>query len=131
MSSRPTSIEITAQFPLKRRVKVAFDAGNGTAGPVISAMLQKLNVDPVELFFEMDGHFPNHHPDPTVPKNLDHLIEAVRSHQAELGIAFDGDSDRIGAVDEQGDGDLRRSADDRSTAAKSCPANPAPPSSAR
>ena len=94
--------EITGQFQFERRVRVVFDAGNGAAGPVVHRMMEKLNVDPVELFFEMDGRFPNHHPDPTVPKNLEALIASVKEHGAELGIAFDGDSDRIGAVDEKG-----------------------------
>ncbi len=94
--------EIAGQFRWARRVKVVLDAGNGTAGPVMSRLLEKLNCDPVELFFDMDGRFPNHHPDPTVEKNLVHLTEAVRREGAELGIAFDGDSDRIGAVDETG-----------------------------
>ncbi len=86
-----------------RRLKVVLDAGNGTAGPVMHRLLQRLNVDSIELYFDMDGRFPNHHPDPTVPGNLSHLQEAVRANQADLGIAFDGDSDRIGAVDESGD----------------------------
>ena len=86
-----------------RRLKVVLDAGNGTAGPVMHRLLQRLNVDPIELYFDMDGHFPNHHPDPTVPANLNHLQEAVRANHADLGIAFDGDTDRIGAVDENGD----------------------------
>jgi phosphomannomutase/phosphoglucomutase len=94
--------EIPSQFQFKRRVKVVFDGGNGVAGPVMHRMLQKLNVDAVELFFDMDGRFPNHHPDPTVPANLNALIAAVKEHKAELGVAFDGDSDRIGAVDETG-----------------------------
>ena len=94
--------EVASQFRLNRRVKLVADAGNGTAGPVIHRILEKLNVDAAELFFEMDGKFPNHHPDPTVPANLFHLIEKVRETGAELGIAFDGDSDRIGAVDEHG-----------------------------
>ena len=101
--------EIAAQFPLKRRIKVVADAGNGTAGPVIHRIFEKLNIDVTELFFDMDGHFPNHHPDPTVPANLAHLIAKVRETGADLGIAFDGDSDRIGAVDEHGNviyGDL-------------------------
>lgn len=95
--------EIASQFQFDRRVKVVFDAGNGTAGPVMKRIAAKLNVEAVELFFEMDGRFPNHHPDPTVPRNLRHLIAAVRENRAELGIAFDGDSDRIGAVDENGE----------------------------
>ncbi len=101
--------EIAAQFQLSRRIKVVADAGNGTAGPVIHRIFEKLNLDVTELYFEMDGHFPNHHPDPTVPANLAHLIAKVRETGAELGIAFDGDSDRIGAVDELGNvvyGDL-------------------------
>jgi phosphomannomutase/phosphoglucomutase len=94
--------EIAAMFDWKRRIKVVIDSGNGTAGPAMSAILKKLNCDPVELFFEMDGRFPNHHPDPTVEKNLQHLKDAVQQHGAELGIAFDGDTDRIGAIDEKG-----------------------------
>jgi phosphomannomutase/phosphoglucomutase len=101
--------EIASQFQLKRRVKLVADAGNGTAGPVIHRIFERINVDVTELFFEMDGKFPNHHPDPTVPANLFHLIEKVRQTGADLGIAFDGDADRIGAVDEHGNviyGDL-------------------------
>lgn len=94
--------EITSQFHFERRIKVVLDAGNGTAGPVMHRVLEKLNCEPTELFFEMDGRFPNHHPDPTVPKNLDHLIAAVAEKGAELGIAFDGDADRIGAIDDKG-----------------------------
>lgn len=94
--------EIASQFQFSRRVKVVIDAGNGTAGPAMSRLLAKLNVDAKELFFEMDGTFPNHHPDPTVEKNLDHLKKAVAGFGAELGIAFDGDADRIGAIDEKG-----------------------------
>jgi phosphomannomutase / phosphoglucomutase len=94
--------EIAVQFQFPRRVKVVLDAGNGTAGPVVHRLLKKLNVEPVELFFEMDGRFPNHHPDPTVPANLRDLAKAVRKEKAELGIAFDGDADRIGALDENG-----------------------------
>jgi phosphomannomutase/phosphoglucomutase len=98
----PYCEEIAGQFNLQRRIKVVFDGGNGVAGPVMHHLLAKLNADAVELFFEMDGRFPNHHPDPTVPSNLDALVAAVKAHGAELGIAFDGDSDRIGAVDEHG-----------------------------
>ncbi len=94
--------EISAQFRLPRRLKVVADAGNGTAGPVIRRILEKLNCETTELFFEMDGRFPNHHPDPTQPENLRQLVAAVLANQADLGLAFDGDSDRIGAVDEQG-----------------------------
>src|SRR5450755_2274862 len=70
--------EIAAQFHFDRRIKIAADAGNGTAGPVIHRIFEKLNVEVTELFFEMDGAFPNHHPDPTMPANLRQLIEKVR-----------------------------------------------------
>lgn len=94
--------EVAGQFRFDRRIRVALDAGNGTAGPVMHRVLEKLNVEAVELFFDMDGRFPNHHPDPTVPENLKHLNAAVAKQGADLGIAFDGDADRIGAVDEKG-----------------------------
>jgi phosphomannomutase/phosphoglucomutase len=94
--------EISSQFKFERRIKVVADGGNGTAGPVMHRVFEKLNCEATELFFDMDGRFPNHHPDPTVPKNLEHLIGAVKSKNAELGVAFDGDADRIGAVDEKG-----------------------------
>lgn len=93
---------IASLFDWKRKVKVVVDAGNGTAGPAMTKLLRKLNVDATELYFEMDGNFPNHHPDPTVEANLHLLQEAVKREGAELGIAFDGDADRIGAVDENG-----------------------------
>jgi phosphomannomutase / phosphoglucomutase len=86
-----------------RRLKVVLDAGNGTAGPVMHQLLERLNIEATELFFDMDGRFPNHHPDPTVMTNLRQLQEAVKTQGADLGIAFDGDADRIGAVDENGE----------------------------
>jgi len=94
--------EVTAQFRFPRRVRVVVDSGNGCGGPAMHRILERLNVEATEMFFEMDGRFPNHHPDPTVPENLEALIAKVRETGAELGIAFDGDTDRIGAVDEQG-----------------------------
>ena len=94
--------EISSFFRFERPVRVVLDAGNGTAGPVMHQILERLGCDAVELYFEMDGNFPNHHPDPTVVKNLDDLVKAVREHKAELGLAFDGDADRLGAVDENG-----------------------------
>ena len=94
--------QVASQFQFPRRVRVVVDAGNGTGGPVMHRILELLNVDATEMFFEMDGHFPNHHPDPTVPKNLEALIAKVRDTKADLGIAFDGDTDRIGAIDDQG-----------------------------
>ncbi len=94
--------DVCSRIRLSRRVKVVLDAGNGTAGPVMHRILERLNCEAVELYFDMDGRFPNHHPDPTVEKYLSDLIAAVRREKAELGIAFDGDADRIGAVDENG-----------------------------
>lgn len=94
--------EVASQFHWARRLKVVLDAGNGTAGPTMHRLLERLNCEAIELFFDMDGTFPNHHPDPTVPANLKDLIGAVKQHGAELGIAFDGDADRIGAIDENG-----------------------------
>jgi phosphomannomutase / phosphoglucomutase len=94
--------EVASQFRFDRRVKVVIDAGNGAAGPTMHRLLEKLNIDATELFFDMDGRFPNHHPDPTVEMNLEDLKRAVAESGAELGIAFDGDGDRIGAVDEKG-----------------------------
>ncbi len=95
--------EIASQFSFERRIRVVADSGNGTAGPVMHRLLAKLNVEVREMFYEPDGNFPNHHPDPTVPANLQHLIDAVKADKADLGIAFDGDADRIGAVDENGE----------------------------
>src|ERR1700722_576177 len=94
---------VAPQFQFTRRIKVVADAGNGTAGPLLHRLLKRLNCEATELFFNMDGHFPNHHPDPTVPANLKYLQDAVKEQHADLGIAFDGDSDRIGAVDENGE----------------------------
>jgi len=83
-------------------LKVVLDSGNGTAGLAAPEIIRAMGCEVIELYSEPDGRFPNHHPDPTVPKNLSVLIETVRTAKADLGIAFDGDSDRIGVVDEQG-----------------------------
>ncbi|HEY7585839.1 MAG TPA: phosphomannomutase/phosphoglucomutase [Candidatus Deferrimicrobiaceae bacterium] len=87
---------------IPRRLKVVVDAGNGTASEVAPGLFRDMGMDVVELFCEMDGRFPNHFPDPTVPENLRFLIEAVRKHGADVGVGYDGDADRIGAVDEKG-----------------------------
>jgi phosphomannomutase/phosphoglucomutase len=87
---------------LPRKIKAVVDAGNGTASAVAPGLFRDLGVEVVELFCEMDGRFPNHFPDPTVPENLRFLIRAVREHGADVGVAYDGDADRIGAVDEKG-----------------------------
>jgi phosphomannomutase/phosphoglucomutase len=84
------------------RLKVVLDSGNGTAGLAAPEIIRAMGCEVIELFSEPDGKFPNHHPDPTVPKNLVALIDAVRTQKADAGIAFDGDADRIGVVDEKG-----------------------------
>jgi phosphomannomutase / phosphoglucomutase len=88
--------------PLKRKLKVVLDAGNGTASTVAPELFSRLGAHVVPLFCTLDGRFPNHHPDPTVIENLQALIGAVQQEKADFGIAFDGDSDRIGLVDERG-----------------------------
>jgi phosphomannomutase len=85
-----------------RPLHVVWDAGNGATGEALQAMTARLAGRHELLFADIDGRFPNHHPDPTVPENLTHLIAAVRRGGADLGIAFDGDGDRIGVVDGQG-----------------------------
>jgi len=86
--------------PFKRRVVV--DAGNGAGGPVAEEIYKRLGFEVVPLFCEPDGRFPNHHPDPTIPENLEAMISKMRDVSADLGIAFDGDADRIGVVDSEG-----------------------------
>lgn len=88
--------------PLVRPVRVVVDCGNGVASLAAEDVLTRIGAEVIPLYCESDGTFPNHHPDPTVPENLVDLQETVRRHEAELGIAFDGDGDRIGAVDEAG-----------------------------
>ena len=85
-----------------REVKLVVDSGNGTAGPVAPPIYRRLGARVTELFSEMDGRFPNHHPDPTVAENMQDLIRTVAETGAELGIAFDGDADRIGVIDAAG-----------------------------
>ncbi len=94
---------IISRHKLERPVRVAVDCGNGAGSLVAVSTLQGLGAEVTPLFCESDGTFPNHHPDPTVPENLRDLQAEVRRGGAELGIAFDGDADRIGAVDETGE----------------------------
>lgn len=84
-------------------VKFVVDAGNGSAGPLGIATLRALGLSPEALYCDIDGTFPNHHPDPTVPKNLEALRARVLASGARLGVAWDGDGDRIGAIDETGE----------------------------
>ncbi len=85
-----------------RDLKIVWDAGNGATGDILRRLTAKLPGEHILLFDEIDGRFPNHHPDPTVPENLLDLRRAVIEHQADIGIGFDGDGDRIGAVDGNG-----------------------------
>jgi phosphomannomutase/phosphoglucomutase len=87
--------------PLKKK-KIVLDAGNGTASTVAPELFRRLGADVVPLYCELDGRFPNHHPDPTVPANLKDMLAAMKKENADFGIAFDGDSDRIGLADETG-----------------------------
>jgi phosphomannomutase/phosphoglucomutase len=88
--------------PMSRPMKVVYDCGNGAGALVAPQLFERLGVQARGLFCESDGTFPNHHPDPTVPENLEDLIKAVKQDGAEIGIAFDGDADRIGVVDANG-----------------------------
>jgi phosphomannomutase/phosphoglucomutase len=84
---------------LGRPMKIVMDCGNGVAAKLAPALMKTLGCEVVELFSDIDGNFPNHHPDPSKPENLTALIDAVVSEQADLGVAFDGDGDRLGVVD--------------------------------
>ncbi|ACI99095.1 phosphoglucomutase/phosphomannomutase PgmG [Rhodospirillum centenum] len=83
-------------------LKVVWDAGNGATGDILRRLVKKLPGEHVTLFDDIDGTFPNHHPDPTVPENLEDITERLHAEKAAIGIAFDGDGDRIGAIDEKG-----------------------------
>jgi phosphomannomutase / phosphoglucomutase len=93
---------VVAGIKPARKLKVVIDAGNGTGGVVAVPIFKRLGAEVVELFCEMDGRFPNHHPDPTLPEAMDALIRTVRSEKADFGIAYDGDADRLGVVDDEG-----------------------------
>lgn len=94
---------IAEDLHIAKPLKVVIDCGNGVAGVVAPSLLKLLGCQVTELYCDVDGNFPHHHPDPSKPENLRALIEAVRSQQADIGIALDGDGDRIGVVDSQGD----------------------------
>jgi phosphomannomutase/phosphoglucomutase len=87
---------------LGRKLKVVLDAGNGTAGFVAGPIFKKLGCEVKELYCEPDGHFPNHHPDPTLPEAMEDLIKTVKETGADFGVGYDGDGDRIGVVDDSG-----------------------------
>ena len=93
---------VAANLSIPRRLTVVVDGGNGTGGAVAPELFRRMGMDVVELFCDPDGRFPNHFPDPTVPENLRFLAEKVREVGADVGVGYDGDADRIGAVDEKG-----------------------------
>ena len=93
---------IVGDAKLARPMKVVVDSGNGIAGASAPAILHGLGCEVVELFSEVDGNFPNHHPDPSKPENLRDLVDALQSSDAEIGLAFDGDGDRLGVVTKEG-----------------------------
>lgn len=94
---------IITGIALKRPLKVVVDCGNGIAGPVVPAVLTALGCEVIPLFCEVDGRFPNHHPDPTIESNLVDLKAAVALHKADMGLAFDGDADRLGLITNDGE----------------------------
>jgi len=93
---------ITGDVKLARPMKIVVDCGNGIAGASAPAIFRALGCEVIELFSEVDGNFPNHHPDPSKPENLRDLIAALQASDAELGLAFDGDGDRLGIVTKDG-----------------------------
>ncbi|MBI4733675.1 MAG: phosphomannomutase/phosphoglucomutase [Rubrobacteridae bacterium] len=94
--------DLFKEFTKSPSVKVAVDSGNGAGSLVAAELYRDLGCEVVELYCEVDGHFPNHHPDPTIEDNLRDLIKTVTENGCDIGISFDGDADRIGAVDEKG-----------------------------
>lgn len=93
---------VKEKITLKRKLKIVIDAGNGCGAIFAPRLMRELGCEVIELFCEVDGSFPNHHPDPTVPANLEDLIAKVKETGADVGFAYDGDADRIGVVDENG-----------------------------
>lgn len=94
--------QITADVALAQPLKVAVDCGNGVAGNIAPRLLQGLGCDVIGLYCDVDGNFPNHHPDPSKPDNLKDLINMVKSEKADIGLAFDGDGDRLGVIASDG-----------------------------
>jgi phosphomannomutase/phosphoglucomutase len=93
---------IAEDIQIARPMKIVLDCGNGVAGELGPTLLKTLGCEVVELYCDIDGNFPNHHPDPSKPENLNDLIKAVQDNKADIGIAFDGDGDRLGLVDANG-----------------------------
>jgi phosphomannomutase/phosphoglucomutase len=94
--------QIVDDVKLAKRLKVVVDCGNGAAGVIAPQLIEALNCEVIPLFCEVDGNFPNHHPDPGKPENLEDLIAKVKETGADIGLAFDGDGDRVGVVTNTG-----------------------------
>ncbi len=94
---------ITEKISIEKPMKVVMDCGNAAGAIIAPQIFRDLDVDLTELYCDVDGTFPNHHPDPTVKENLKDLIDAMKTGQYDIGVAFDGDADRVGVVDETGD----------------------------
>ena len=95
--------DIKNSISLKRPMKIAIDCGNGAAGVCVQDLYESLNMEVEALFSKVDGNFPNHHPDPSNPKNLEDLQETLANGESEIGLAFDGDADRLGVVTKSGE----------------------------
>ncbi|MCU0897703.1 MAG: phosphomannomutase/phosphoglucomutase, partial [Burkholderiales bacterium] len=93
---------VAGDVKLARKMKIAVDCGNGVAGMIAPELYRRMGCEVIELFCDVDGTFPNHHPDPSQPKNLKDLIRALKTTDAEIGLAFDGDGDRLGVVTKDG-----------------------------
>ncbi len=101
---QPAYLErITGDVRLARPMKIVIDCGNGVAGAIAPQLFRALGCELIELFCAVDGSFPNHHPDPSKPENLQDVIRALRETEAEIGLAFDGDGDRLGVVTKDGE----------------------------
>ncbi len=100
--SRSKLVDAIDNFQPQKKLKIAWDNGNGAAGEIVRKLTKRIAAKHFVLYDEIDGTFPNHHPDPTVPKNLVDLQELVDKEGCDIGIAFDGDGDRIGVVDNEG-----------------------------
>lgn len=98
----PSYVErIVSDIKLEKPMRIAVDCGNGVAGMVAAELFTKLGCEVTELFCDVDGNFPNHHPDPSKPENLLDVKKAIKDNSLELGLAFDGDGDRVGVIDDK------------------------------
>lgn len=95
--------EVSQSLKINKKLKIVIDCGNGAAGFIAPDLYKNLGCEVIELYSEVDGNFPNHHPDPTIPANLTDLITTVKAEQADIGLALDGDADRLGIVTNEGE----------------------------